>query len=315
MAAVLVLASWLTDNPASDRNNLVGSSSGKITTLAFSPDGQTLASAGYYSPIAIWEMTHKTAEMALQNSPETVPSLSFSPDGAILAAADLDGNVRIWNTGSWSLAHVLRADADGVRHLAFSPDGKLLATVGQDRTIRLWHTAAWELGSVLEANDSSVRCVAFSSDGQELAAASLCGTVTLWDLKSGASDLIAKPAPGERARLSASLAFSPNNASLAMLGGDTRLLIWDLYFRKPKIHMSESQNVLLGLTFSPDGKTLAAGTKAGFIERWNVETGERLPELRGHSAPVWALAFSPDGRSLVSGGYDGALRLWDAKPQ
>jgi hypothetical protein len=102
---------------------------------------------------------------------------------------------------------------------------------------------------------------------------------------------------------------------VATLGSDTRLALWDLSLGTPKIEMSESQNVLLGLTFSRDGKTIAAGTKAGAIERWNTDTGERLPELRGHSAPVWAVAFSPDGRSLVSGGYDGALRLWNAKSE
>jgi WD40 repeat protein len=71
----------------------------------------------------------------------------------------------------------------------------------------------------------------------------------------------------------------------------------------------------MSLSFSPDGRILAAGTVAGVIELWDVATGQRQAELREHFASAWALAFSPDGKSLVSGSVDGALRLWDMRPK
>src|SRR5208282_4014992 len=98
-----------------------------------------LASAGYDSPVLIWDLTRRQIATILEQSPASTLSVAFSPGGANLAAAGCDGTVRIWNTTSWTLAHVVQAHPHGVRSLAFSPDGKLLATGGLgDQTARLW---------------------------------------------------------------------------------------------------------------------------------------------------------------------------------
>jgi WD40 repeat protein len=64
------------------------------------------------------------------------------------------------------------------------------------------------------------------------------------------------------------------------------------------------------VAWSPDGKRLAAAT--GEVEIWNVETGERLERLEGHTGTIWSVAWSPDGRLLASSGADGTVRVWDA---
>jgi len=314
ITVVFFLADWWAETPVSLGTNLLGTHPGKVVAVAFSPDGRWLASAGYDSPVLIWDITRRQIDTILEKSSTTTLSVDFSPDGANLAAAGLDGTVRIWNTSSWSLAHVVQAHLHGVRSLAFSPDGKLLATGGGDRTIRLWDTAAWQSRGILQGHDDTVSCVAFSPDGCRLASASADGTVRIWDVNLAGSNFAIRPdRPGQRTQTTC-LAFSPDGRALVIPGFSEPLALWDPASGRRLASLAEPRSVVLGLVFSPDGRILAAGTVGGGVELWDVATRQRQPDIRAQSPAVWALAFSPDGQSLVSGGYDGALRLWDMRP-
>ncbi|QAT83272.1 WD domain-/G-beta repeat-containing protein [Corallococcus coralloides] len=71
------------------------------------------------------------------------------------------------------------------------------------------------------------------------------------------------------------------------------------------------QGSVLALAFTPDGRVLASGHYDSVVRLWDVERGELLAELKGHTAEVHAVAFSPDGRWLASAGRPGELRVWD----
>jgi WD40 repeat protein len=71
--------------------------------------------------------------------------------------------------------------------------------------------------------------------------------------------------------------------------------------------MGECGGVVYRLTFSPDGRALAAATVRGEVELWDVASGRRRSVLRGHSGGVWGLVFAPDGRALFTGGPDGTV--------
>jgi WD40 repeat protein len=85
---VVFLLCWSDEKPASRRNSLLGTHPGKVTTVAYAPDGRWIASAGYYSPVVIWDISLRQIDTILENSPATTLSLAFSPNGASLAAAE-----------------------------------------------------------------------------------------------------------------------------------------------------------------------------------------------------------------------------------
>jgi WD40 repeat protein len=107
--------------------------------LAFSPDGQTVASAHWGDAVVLWNVpTGQQRQLARLGSGHHVGSLAFSPDGRILAGGDDDGSLRIWDAQTLAELHTLSGHQGGVRCVAFLPDGRILASSSADTTVLLW---------------------------------------------------------------------------------------------------------------------------------------------------------------------------------
>ena len=96
------------------------------------------------------------------------------------------------------------------------------------------------------------------------------------------------------------------------MGGFDGLGLWDVATGRA-VGRALTDEEATNPAFSPDGKTLAAGTQSGTIRLWDATSRRPLSPLRGHTFGVSDIAFSPDGRMLASAGGDGALRLWDMR--
>jgi eukaryotic-like serine/threonine-protein kinase len=119
---------------------------GAVRSLAFSPDGSALATAGTDGTIRVWSTANGLEQVALAGHSGEVQSLALSPDGKTLASGGEDGTVKLWHTRTWQELMSLDAHRRGVRFLAFSPDGMLLASSGATSEGRgevfLWRTAS-----------------------------------------------------------------------------------------------------------------------------------------------------------------------------
>ena len=112
----------------------------RLQTVAFSPDGNTLATGNGDGSIDLWNLNTGKVERTFFGHSDVVNSLVFSPDGKMLAsgAGSLDSTVKLWDVAEGQLLDTLKGHVDSILALAITPDGKTLISASEDTTIKLW---------------------------------------------------------------------------------------------------------------------------------------------------------------------------------
>jgi WD40 repeat protein len=288
---------------------ILGGHAGGVEGGAFSPDGNTLATASTDGTTRLWEVaTGKSIGHPLKGHTDAVFAVAFSPDGKTLATASLDKTAQLWDVATGSAIGRPLSHPDEVVGVAFSPDGTKLATASLDHYARLWDAATGNpIGHPLSHPDM-VYDIAFSPDGTKLATAGRDRTARLWDASTGSP--IGRPLshPDEVF----DLAFSPDGTKLATASLDHYARLWDVATGNPIGHPLSHTDKVSGVAFSPDGTKLATASRDRTARLWDVTTGTQIGDpLTGHTDEVNDLAFSPDGKTLATVSADKTARLWD----
>ena len=141
---------------------------GRIRSLAFSPDGTTLASGSADGKIRLWEVETGRSLSSFSAHDGLVLALAFSPHGKVLASGGSDTLVRVWDVDSEHLLSILRGHTDSVDTVAFAGDGELLASGGRDRHIQLWDVGTDDLITSFQVKEGAIRELMFSTDSEKL---------------------------------------------------------------------------------------------------------------------------------------------------
>jgi WD40 repeat protein len=298
-----------------------------VEAIAFSPDGQWLATGSWDGVARVWDLA-AGQEVGHMKHPDKVLALTFSPNGQWLAT--LSGQTAyVWDAATGQEISRLEHESR-VRDIAFSPDGQLLATASWDDTARLWNPATGQETFRL-AHQGDVYTVDFSPDGQWLATGSWDNTARIWEVKTG-REVARLEHDGPVFDVSfGAVVEEPAGQWIATASRDGTARLWLLKNSDPEnltlaeIARLEHTEEVRQVMFTPDGKWL--GTISGNAARvWQIrarktdETTDEAPftvqEVTHieHDGEVYQGTFSPDGRWLATACGDNTARIWEFMP-
>jgi WD40 repeat protein len=291
--------------------------------VAWSPDGERIASAGTDGVVKVWDAASAAAFQTLRGQKDSVGCLSWSSDGRRLASTDSAGEtIKVWDTAVGRELLTMHHPTDrlptesGGWHpiVSSAPDGTRLASTGKNTMIKVWDPSTGAETLSLEGHTRGVWWVAWSPDGHRLASAGDDQTVRIWNAVTGEETHCLR---GHSAGVE-SLAWSPDRRRLASSSLDGTIRVWDVKTGREDrvINVRPQSDWERLIAWSPDGSKLASasvdpsvGARAITIRTMPFR-GESLT-IQGHTGELTSVCRSPDVKRLVSASRDGTIKVWD----
>ncbi|HXP63131.1 MAG TPA: WD40 repeat domain-containing protein, partial [Dongiaceae bacterium] len=336
--------------PATRRETNLEGHTDLIDALVFAPDGRTLYTGSSDASARAWDVATGKQIALFEGHKLDVHAVAVSLDGRSVATASSDETIRLWNARTRLQVGLLRGQNSPVWELAFAPNGQILASGGKDGQVKLWPATPrppiveslplpkpvriWKLAPDGSAFDlltpqGTVRsldwrsldflppqpfpaelgaCSPIQPGGRLRAVEEGRGVVSLWERSSGQrlDQLKGALYPAR------SMTFSPDGQTLAIAAYERDLQLWHVPTCRLIRPLIGPTNTVSGpLSFSPDGRQLAALYLDGYVAVWNLARPQFPAIWRAHGMFVHAGTFSPDGRWLATGAGDGLAKIWE----
>lgn len=208
--------------------------------------------------------------------------------------------------------NVLSGHSAGILDVDISPNGQRIASGSYDSTVKLWDAVSGELIHNMTAHGGDVASVSFSPDGNTLISSASDFTAILWDVATGQE---IRRFRGHTSPVR-SVTFNTDGTALftgsrGPAGGRPRIIHWDVATGEQLMTYEPVNGAVQTIAVDPNDRTFLAGSRAGELLQLNIETGEIVRRLVGHTTAVEDVSFSPDGTRAVSCSGDGTIIIWD----
>ncbi|MDJ0617576.1 MAG: TIR domain-containing protein [Calothrix sp. MO_192.B10] len=312
----LILAAFQTtvyDRDGFTEQNRFTKHKGTVFDVAWSPDGEKIATASGDGTLRLWNLNGKEIKTIPISNKNEVYSVSFSPDGKTIAFASDDNTVKISSLQE-EQPKIIGKHNNLVWSVAWSPDGKTIASASEDNTVKLWDKQG-KLLRTLTGHQQGVRSVSFSRDGKTIATASEDGTIKLWNVNNG-RELTTIRADKNNHKFY-SVSFSPDGKIIASGSGNddnndnndnNTVRLWNKQGKLLKARKAHDA-LVWNVAWSPDGKIIASASDDNTVKLWDKQ-GKLLQTLKGHHGSIKSVKFSPDGKKIATASEDNTVKIW-----
>jgi WD40 repeat protein len=281
-----------------------------LWSLAFAPDGRTLASVGWEDrKVKLWETESGRLLHMFAGETSKANIVAWSPDGLTLASCSYEKAIRLWDVEQRRHRATLSGHTSNINSMAFTPDSGRLLSSSDDGTLRVWDVKSGECVRVTVGYAVSHYSLDWSPDSTHLVSSGTDGLVIIWNLS-------AQTPPRElhgHTWLVSGVGWSPDGKFVASSGWDMVTRLWNPTSGACVQSFQDPATTLLGIAWSPDGCFLAVGTWLQGMYVWDVK--ENRPRCRWVGEPsqtaFLSAAWSPDGSLLAGGSDDGSIYLWE----
>ncbi|NER25345.1 MAG: hypothetical protein F6J96_32545 [Symploca sp. SIO1C2] len=326
-----------------ERNQLQHKNS--IINLAYSPDGERIATLGIDGSICLWDKRGKLIRDCWQGNEESrdnkipsIPSIIFSANGDQIATIFEDGTAYLWNLEGQESPQKQAFPQDlpdTVTSIAFSQDGNLTTITDTQGKIYLWDKQgtfkSWkvyrgEYNKAQQKLEKNINKVFFTPDSQFITTFSDNRTLRLWDKQGNLKGELKGENFGSQdpqqvtinSLSIADIAFNLNTQKIVIYLYDAgnsiySVLIQDIQKKSKRNRpqqITKSQNPVRSIALSKNGDKIALGASEGTISLWNLE-GKQLHQWKADEEGVTDIVFSPDGKTIATVSIDGTAHLWD----
>jgi WD40 repeat protein len=248
-----------------------------VHSLAFSPDGLTIASGGFRT-VKLWQRpaSAKVREIAVGAA---VTALALSPNGQVIATAGADNVIKLWNAADGAAGKVLSGHAAAIHSLAFNADGTKLASASEDKTIRLWNVADGTEANKIES-PAPAKAVVFTADSAKVIVGQADNIIRIWPISAAAPFAPEKEIKGHGGPVLA-LALVPGGTQVLSGSEDQTARVWDLASGNQVRSLTHGGPVV-AVAVRPDGQFVASASPNNIAKLWNNQNGQQVAELKGN---------------------------------
>ncbi len=278
------------------------------STVAYSPNGQWVASEGTGSTVLVWEAATGKIIASMQHGGAGLTSIAFSSDGKWVVSGGNDKAARVWVAATGELVATMMHDGQ-VSYAGFIPNDQRVVTVshGDDQnnnTLWVWETASGNLQAKMYQDN--INSISFSPDSSLLVTGGNDDMVRVWEVKTG-KQLVEMKHDGDVS----SVAFNPVDGRFVVSGSwDSTARVWDVETGAEKFRIVHD-NTVRTVAFSPDGSWIVTSSDDRTARIWNAFTGEKRGNAMWHDRGVLSAEFSSDGKWVVTTCWDNTVRVWD----